>query len=227
VLKLKNKVAGIFLLSLGAGAVAMSLGELRGAAWVGQALDLRVAVQLDEPVNSDASCFDAEVIYGELQESPARVRVSLEPATKALPTMVRIQSLNPVNEPVVTINLKAGCSAKTSRRYVLLADLPADPAGSTSGIAPTSMGINSPLLSAPVLIGSADPAGAQANPRARTRSRALSKRLVEQASASRPDQPGKSTVRPAVRTSSRKSRLSPDPLEPLESLGVYSPPLGA
>ncbi len=216
VLTLKNKAAGIFLLSLGCGAVAMSLGELRGAAWVGQALDLRVAVQLDEPVNSDSSCFDAEVLYGESQQSPARVRVSLDPSSQSAASTIRIQSLNPVNEPVVTVNLKAGCSAKTGRRYVLLADIPADQTGNTSGLASSALGINLPVVSAPVSIGLTGLAAAEPNSRGRTRSAALNKRSVAQASASRPDKPGKSTDRPAVRTPSRKSRLSLDPLEPLE-----------
>ena len=215
-MKLKNKVAGIFLLCLGCGAFAMSLGEMRGAAWVGQALDLRVAVQLDEPVNSDSFCFDAEVIYGELQQSPARVRVSLEPSPQSVVSTIRIQSLNPVNEPVVTINLKAGCSAKTARRYVMLADLPANLAGIVGGVASTSSGITSSVVSTSVSINSSELAGAEANPRVITRSTGLNKQTVAQTSASNPDKPKKSSAQPTTRTPSRKSRLSLDPLEPLE-----------
>jgi hypothetical protein len=145
VLKLKNKIAGLFLLSLSCGVSALSLGELRGAAWVGQALDLRVTVQLDEPVNSDLSCFEAEVIYGEFPQPPGRVRVSLEPSSQAASTTLRIQSSNPVNEPVVTVNLKAGCAAKTARRYVLLADVPVSTMAHTGGAVSTANVASSPM----------------------------------------------------------------------------------
>lgn len=217
-MKLKNKVLSVFLLSLPFCASALSLGEIRGVAWVGQALDLRVAVQLDESSRSDSSCFDVEVSYGELQQPAASVRVSLESPPQTAVSTIRIQSLNPVNEPVVSINLKAVCSAKTARRYVILADLPVNPASNTSaiGVALSTSAITSHQVFSSVSSDSALSAIVAPIPRARTQSQILNRQSLVQPSARRPDNFRKSSAQSATRTPSGKSRLSLDPLEPLE-----------
>lgn len=209
VLKLKNEIVCIFLLSQGLGAVAMSLGEMRGAAWVGQVLDLRVAVALDESAGVETQCLDAEVIFGDLQQAPGRVRVSLEPASQAGSATVRIQSLNLVNEPVVTVNLKAGCTAKTARRYVLLADPPSSLVGNNSGVSEA-------LVALPVRIDSAGLAGDKTTSTTRTVPTPSKKRSKTSAVSSKVDRPLKSLGRRIANPPARKSYLSLDPLEPLE-----------
>ncbi len=209
VLTLKNKIVGIFLLSQCLGAVAMSLGELQGAAWVGQALDLRVAVVLDEPTGTESQCLDAEVIYGDFQQAPGRVRVSLEAASQAGFATVHIQSLNPVNEPVVTVNLKAGCSAKTARRYVLLADLPSSRVGNNSGVLET-------LVSMPLLVGSEGLGSDKTISNIQTVSKLSNNRSRTRLALSKVDRPLKSLERRAAKPPMRKSRLSLDLLDPLE-----------
>lgn len=206
---LKNKIVGIFLLSQCLGAVAMSLGELQGAAWVGQALDLRVAVVLDEPTGTESQCLDAEVIYGDFQQAPGRVRVSLEAASQAGFATVHIKSLNPVNEPVVTVNLKAGCSAKTARRYVLLADLPSSRVGNNSSVLET-------LVSMPLLVGSEGLGSDKTISNIQTVSKLSNNRSRTRLAPSKVDRPLKSLVRRAAKSPMRKSRLSLDLLDPLE-----------
>lgn len=209
VLKLKNRIVGIFLLSQGLGAVAMSLGELRGAAWVGQTLDLRVAVALDEPTGTESQCLDAEVIYGDFPQAPGRVRLSLESASQTGFATLHIQSLNPVNEPVVTLNVKAGCTAKTARRYVLLADPPLNLTSNNSGVSEA-------LLSLPVRVESAGLAGDKTNSMARTVSTPSKKQSKTSVISSKVDRPLKSLNGRIASPPTRKSRLSLDLLDPLE-----------
>ncbi len=206
---LKNNIVGILLLALVSGTYAMSLGEIRGAAWIGQPLDLHVPLQLDEEVGSESLCLEAEVIYGDFQQASGRVRVSLEPRPKTAVTTVRIQSLNPVNELVVTVNLKAGCQAKTTRRYVLLVDVPANLERSIS----TVSGVEGIMPAAAV---TADRDGAKTDPLVRTPSSTLRKRSVGQKHATPADKASKLSVRRVDKPQARKSRLSLDPLDPLE-----------
>jgi len=52
---------------------------------------------------------------------------------------VRLRASAPVNEPVVTVNLRSGCQIRSSKRYTLLADLPTqvvEPASATLVPAP-------------------------------------------------------------------------------------------
>ncbi|NIM31090.1 MAG: hypothetical protein GTN60_07180, partial [Pseudomonas stutzeri] len=42
--------------------------------------------------------------------------------------IARVVSSLPVNEPIVTLSVRAGCGLPFTRRYVLLADLVSEPA---------------------------------------------------------------------------------------------------
>lgn len=206
-MKLKNKVAGIFLLSLGCGAAALSLGEMRGAAWVGQALDVRISIELDEATRMESLCLDADVMYGEVQQASGRIRVSLEPSQRVEFATARIQSLNPVNEPVVMVNLKAGCLAKTERRYVLLAEVPAGPTFHANGVAESTVSLP---------IRTVEPTIDKPKTVVLMSSRVLKERAQVRSISQYQVQRPASTVRRADKLQARKSRLSLDPLEPLE-----------
>ncbi|MDO9291600.1 MAG: hypothetical protein Q7U09_08450, partial [Hydrogenophaga sp.] len=87
--------------------------------------------------DEDAStlCIQAEVFFGDALVSPASVRTSTQRSAPDAETSVRIQTTQPVNEPVVTVLVRAGCTMPFSRRYVLLADPLSEPA---VGAAPAS-----------------------------------------------------------------------------------------
>jgi hypothetical protein len=68
------------------------------------------------------------VFHADTKQDPARVRVNVEPAQQAQTANVRVVSSSYVDEPVVTVYLKAGCNQKMTRRYVMLADFPSEPA---------------------------------------------------------------------------------------------------
>lgn len=114
------------LLVLSMGSQALTLGRARGVAIVAQPLSLSVSISAaaDEEVND--ICFEADVFYGENKVDVSRVALSADAPSAGQTWQVRITSRLPVDEPVVTVYLRSTCSAKTSRRYVFLADVAPD-----------------------------------------------------------------------------------------------------
>ena len=121
----RAKILGTLLVCLAFSAQALNLGRLQGAALIGHALDVAVEIQLDPGDDATALCLDAEVFQADTRQDPSRVRVQLESATAGV-ARVRVLSSSLIEEPVVSFNLHIGCGQKTSRRYVLLADLPGE-----------------------------------------------------------------------------------------------------
>ena len=104
-------------------ALALTLGRLQGAAWIGQALDLRVPVQLDQESVEGGLCPLADIFDGDSRQDPSQIKITLEPPGQGDSVKVHIVSSAAVDEPVVTIYLRVGCGQKVSRRFVLLAEL--------------------------------------------------------------------------------------------------------
>lgn len=120
---LKSKIAFLYLLGAASCSLALTLGPLQGTAVVGQALDVTVQLQLDATERNEPLCFEAEVFHADLRQDPGRVRTVVEKLAQPAQATVRILSSTPVDEPVVSINLRTSCGVRTARRYVLLADL--------------------------------------------------------------------------------------------------------
>lgn len=120
---LRQFVVGGVLFATAAGCFALTLGRTRGAALVGQPLEVTVPVRLEADENLSNLCFTADVFYADTQIDAQRVRVITEPAGVPLEAVIRISSAAAVNEPVVTVYLKTGCAQKLTRRYVLLAEV--------------------------------------------------------------------------------------------------------
>lgn len=139
------KLLGVALLSAAFASHALTLGRMRGAALVGQPVDIAVQVQMDPEDTPANLCVEADVFYADTRQDSARVQVSVEPTQTAQMANVRIVSSSAVDEPVVTVYLRAGCSQKTSRRYVLLADIATEPA---APLAPRAVPV--PLVTVPV-----------------------------------------------------------------------------
>ncbi|XAH21431.1 tetratricopeptide repeat protein [Xylophilus sp. GW821-FHT01B05] len=151
----------------------MSLGPSHGAAVIGQPLDLHFDLSLDAEGEAPSTCPQAEVFYGETRVDPSRLRVAVLPGAKPDQARVRLLSSVVVNEPVVSVLLRAGCGQALSRRYVLLASAPMAAAAETGQAAAT---IASTL---PSLVPSAS-------------SGTGAPRLVDKAAAVRPKSPAKS-----------------------------------
>ena len=114
----------------------MSLGRSRGAAVLGRTMDVTALVGMEsqEPT-PEAGCFSAEVFYGETRISPQNVTITpvrTNPSELAL----RVRSSTLIDEPFVTLYLRITCSQNLSRKYVLLADSPSEPASPVQSALP-------------------------------------------------------------------------------------------
>ena len=153
----KTSAIGLLLLTEALTCSALTLGRARGAVVLGQPLDVTVPVQMDEGDDIMSLCLDADVVYGDVQQARGRVTLTPTPALNGQSASVRIRSSQPVDEPVVATNLRAGCTQKISRRFVFLADLPSESA-SPARTAPTTAALPSLSIAAslpPALVGGA------------------------------------------------------------------------
>lgn len=119
----KLKLIGAALLFAAFGSEALTLGRARGAALIGQPLDMAVQVQMDPGDDSDARCFAADVFHADSKQDASLIRLVVEETAQAQVVTVRITSSALIDEPVVTLYLRTECGQKTTRRYVLLADI--------------------------------------------------------------------------------------------------------
>lgn len=103
---------------------AMGFGRERGTAVLGHPLDLVVPLQLAAGESLDANCVSAEVLSGDVRWPAAQVRVEMEPGAAPQERLLHIRSNLPVDEPVLTVTLSAGCPPVLNRRFVAFADPP-------------------------------------------------------------------------------------------------------
>ena len=158
-LKLRRIIAGAASLCMAFDSSALTLGRLHGVPLIGQALDVKVQVQLGADEDATARCFEAEVFHADIPQDASQIRVAVQPATQTNTVEVRVSSSAVVNEPVVTLDLRYGCGQKASRRYVLLADLP-DPYR-----APASSPVPTPAIALAASVkADAPPEAASGNP---------------------------------------------------------------
>lgn len=150
----------MLMLLLAAGqTAALTLGRVRGAAVVGQSLDVVVQIQLNADEAATALCPEADVFHADARQDPGRVRVTVEPTAQANTVNVRVISSSFIDEPMVTVYLRAGCAQKSSRRYVLLADFPSD--ASLPVVAPTASPLSTALPVATTMQATTTPAAAE------------------------------------------------------------------
>lgn len=103
-------------------ALALSLGRVRGAVLIGRPLDVTIPLTLE--AGEDGPCATGDLFYGDTRVGRG-VTVRWEPASGAQGNL-RISSGVPVDEPMVTLYVKAGCASLSTRRYVMLSELPPD-----------------------------------------------------------------------------------------------------
>ena len=115
-------------------ASALTLGRLRGSVLLGKELDVLVNVQFAADEDGSATCFDVDIVYGEIPVERSRINLQSKPGAEPNSQIVHIASSLPVNEAVVSLILKAACGPKAIRRYVLLSEVVSDtsPTGADS-----------------------------------------------------------------------------------------------
>ncbi len=103
---------------------ALQLGKHRGAAIIGQPLNIGIQATIDSPDELAAGCLDAEVFYADNRIEKSRTRLSSEKSgTAPQDVLIRVRTTVAIDEPVVTIYLRTGCVQKIEKRYVVLADV--------------------------------------------------------------------------------------------------------
>jgi hypothetical protein len=123
---LRQTALATAILLAASSSAALTMGRLRGAALVGQSLDVVLQVRLEAGDDPAGQCFEADVFHADTRVDASRVRLAVEPGATAQDLNVRIRSLAVVDEPVVTLYVRAGCTQKMTRRYVILADVAPD-----------------------------------------------------------------------------------------------------
>jgi pilus assembly protein FimV len=212
--KLGRKISGLVLVLAALDSGALTIGRVRGAAMVGQPLDVSIAVQLEADENPASLCVEADVFHADTKQDPARVRATVEPAQQAQTAHVRIISNSYVDEPVVTIYLKAGCNQTMTRRYVLLADFPSESAAPSAPIVLPQLNSGSPAAASSAVGVSWAAAATTAPPSGQTRSQAtplLSPNSTPNAQSASANTVPDSSVAPKVAKAPKAPKAPPAP----------------
>jgi hypothetical protein len=177
-------IAGMVLIVAATAASALSLGRVRGTALLGRSLDLSVQSSLEaNEATPEANCFAVELFYGDTRVSPSAISVSPERSGGG-ELRIRIRASTVVDEPVVTLFVRAACGAAVSRRYVLLAEAltDAEPSGAqpiTITPALTSPAPTAPLATPRQAFGGAQPSGAAEGSAAQRRTERAAQRQAQ------------------------------------------------
>lgn len=129
-LKFRHTAIAAALLSVSLGSTALTLGRIRGAALISQPLDISVEVRLDAGDDTSSACFDGELFYGDTRIDSSRVTFTVERSANGMDGFVRVRSTALVDEPVLSLYLRAGCTQRSTRRYVVLAEMASEPVAS-------------------------------------------------------------------------------------------------
>lgn len=105
-------------------ALAWSIGSARAPVVIGQPLDLGLPVQVAAGVALTPDCVRVEASFGEQRLPRGQLSVVVEPAADPTRALLRVRSVQAVEEPVVTLTVGLGCPARLSREFVLFAELP-------------------------------------------------------------------------------------------------------
>lgn len=101
---------------------ALGFGRPTSQAILGESLTLTVPLRLEAGEEVKDECVSAEVLFGDERVVSSAVNVSL--LSSGAERRLRVSTSALINEPIVTINLKAGCGASITRKFVVLADPP-------------------------------------------------------------------------------------------------------
>lgn len=135
-MKTSNALLGVALLFGATGASALSLGEARGSVVLGRPLDVLFDVRPDAGTPLESSCLVASATAGDVYIDNSRMQITVLPASADRTQAVRVRSRVLVNEPILTVQLTAGCGAQVSRTYHLFADPPSTAAATALPVVP-------------------------------------------------------------------------------------------
>lgn len=139
-------ILGAVLLGATGSSLAVSLGRMQGATIVGRPFDVTLTAQFDSAEGIAAVCVAADIFFGDAQIPSNRVRIVTVAGAKTGDALIRIQTAAAVDEPVVTVYIREGCSQKNARKYVILAEFVSDSAS------PATLTTGEVMASSPVVV---------------------------------------------------------------------------
>lgn len=117
-----------FALGLGTvmqGAVALGFGPLPSSATLGQPLNLAIPLRVEPNEELPPECLSAQVYFADDLQQAGTTSLRLDPARPGVGDRVlRLVTTTRVDEPVVSIEIAVGCTAKVVRNFTLFADPP-------------------------------------------------------------------------------------------------------
>jgi hypothetical protein len=127
--------------TMGADVYAFGFGEPEISSALGQPLRMRVPLQPDPTVDLSPQCL--RLLGSERDPLPTLTTARLSIEENGKDRVLRIDSLNPINEPILRIIVEAGCAQHVRREFTVLLDppvpsLPATALGPTVGVASLS-----------------------------------------------------------------------------------------
>ena len=103
---------------------AIGFGRISNTTQLGQPLNFTAALRLEPDEVLTRECVSAEVQSGENKLGSGQVRVSLDESTGSNERRVRVTTLLPIDEPVVTVTVTVGCTSSVTRKFVAFVDPP-------------------------------------------------------------------------------------------------------
>ena len=102
---------------------AQALGPVHADAWVGRPLEISLPANLAAGEGRD-DCVQADVFYGDQRVKAHQVRVTMVGPPQQ--RRVRVESDRVIDEPIVTVAVRAGCTNTITRSYTLLPEFPSE-----------------------------------------------------------------------------------------------------
>jgi len=115
----------VLALSLHAGqAMALGFGKVSGTTALGHPLNFAVGLRLEGDESLDTGCVAAEVMVGDRPLPAEVVRARVVRAGPGGERRIRVTTTLPIEEPIVSVTVRAGCPERLSRAFVVFADPP-------------------------------------------------------------------------------------------------------
>lgn len=109
-------------------AQAIGFGPAPAGITMGSPLDIALSLRLEADDQIEPECVRAEAQFGDRRLPSYALRWAVDPGTQPGERRLRVQSLAPVDEPVVMLQVSVGCATRVMRHYTMLADPPLAPA---------------------------------------------------------------------------------------------------
>ncbi|MEO7057042.1 MAG: hypothetical protein ABI281_08125 [Caldimonas sp.] len=113
-----------FLMLSSPASQALGFGRTSTTTTLGQPLEFNAAMALDASESLTPNCVFANVFAGDAKVPSRNVRIHLDTARDGGSRSVRVTTTTIIDEPVVTVEIKVGCTSSVSRRFVAFIDPP-------------------------------------------------------------------------------------------------------